>query len=72
MKLKEEQFLALCKQMYAKMSTEMDSEVQDFYTYEATLDKLITALGSVLLEGSLGGEEIKERRKKKSTPDLAS
>jgi hypothetical protein len=64
MKLTEDQFLALCKQMYAKMSSEMDSDVQDFYTYESTLDRLMTDLGSEVLEESLKTEEVSDRKKK--------
>lgn len=43
--------------MYAKMSTEMDSDAQDFYTYEATLNKLMAALGSELLKEASDGKK---------------
>jgi hypothetical protein len=66
MKLTEEKFLALCKQMYSKMTLEMDSDVQDFYTYESTFDMLMTAFGSTILEESIQEKEVSERKKKKS------
>jgi hypothetical protein len=69
MKLTEEKFLSLCKEMYSNMSTEMDSDVQDFYTYESTFDKLMTTFGSSILEESLSEKEVSERRKKKSKLD---
>jgi hypothetical protein len=69
MKLTEEKFLSLCKEMYSNMSTEMDSDVQDFYTYESTFDKLMTTFGSAILEESLSEKEVSERRKKKSKLD---
>jgi hypothetical protein len=65
MKLTEEKFLSLCKEMYNNMSTEMDSDVQDFYTYESTFDKLMTTFGSAILEESLSEKEVSERKKKK-------
>lgn len=64
MKLTKEEFLALSAQMYDKMSENMDSDNQDFYTYESTLDKIITEFGSTVLEKSLEVEEISERKKK--------
>jgi hypothetical protein len=69
MKLTEEKFLSLCKEMYSNMSKEMDSDVQDFYTYESTFDKLMTTFGSAILEESLSEKEVSERRKKKSKLD---
>ncbi len=64
MKLTKEKFLALSEQMYNQMSETMDSDTQDFYTYESTLDKLLINLGSSLLEESLTQEVVSERKKK--------
>lgn len=67
MKMTEEKFLALCKQMYSNMSASMDSDTQDFYTYESTFDKLMTSFGSEVLEESLKEKEVSERKKKVQT-----
>lgn len=64
MKLTKEEFLALSAQMYDKMSISMDSDNQDFYTYESTFDKLMTDFGSEVLEKSLEESELSERKKK--------
>ena len=64
MKLTKEEFLALSAQMYDQMSETMDSDTQDFYSYESTFDKLMTDFGSHVLEKSLAEDEQSDRKKK--------
>jgi hypothetical protein len=68
MKLTKEEFLALSAEMYDKMSENMDSDTQDFYTYESTFDKLMISFGSSVLEKSLEEGELSERKKKSPNP----
>ena len=71
MNLTKEEYLLLCGQTYEKMALTMDSNSEDFYTYESTLDQLHTELGRAILEKSVSENEVAARYKKKFKPDLA-
>lgn len=64
MNLSEAEFLAEAKKYYDSMQSEMDSNVQSFYDYEATLVRLSQDFTRTILEKSVGQKTAKERKKK--------
>lgn len=69
MRLTKEEFIALSSKLYDEMSSKMDSQTQDFYTYESTFDQLLTTFGQEVLEESISLVPESDRKKKKYKPD---
>jgi hypothetical protein len=70
MHLTKEEFLALSSKLYEEMSSNMDSQTQDFYNYESTFDQLLTTFGQDVLEKSISKVPDNERKKKESKLDM--
>lgn len=70
MHLTKEEFLTLSSKLYEEMSSNMDSQTQDFYDYESTFDQILTTFGQDVLEKSISQVPDNERKKKESKPDM--
>ena len=66
MHLTKEEILALSSKLYEEMSSNMDSQTQNFYDYESAFDQLLTAFGQDVLEKSISRVSGNERKKKES------
>ena len=62
------EYLALAESKWASLEA-LQSE-ENFYDYEKKFDKIMTDLGKVLLEQSLGEVPLDRRNKKKLKPDM--
>lgn len=67
--MKREEFLELAGQKWEKIQEQKEGEAS-FYDYEKAFDELWTEFGRQALEGSIGGEKSKDRRKKKALKPL--
>lgn len=64
MQLSKADFLAEAEKLYDNLQSNLDSERQSFYDYEATFVQLSQQFAVAVLEKSIGQKTAKERKKK--------